>query len=266
MKKVLWILLPILMLSLTAVSASAAQYVYDNADVLTDTEEASLNTLAEQESKKHGISITVLTEKGIDDDELDLYAANFYDYGGFSENGVILFLEMTEKDWCLVTSGSMEEAIGDYEFDYMEDHVIPWLSDQNYGKGFEQYIIIASALCDYAKNNQFTGTYVLDDYSPDSGVGPVYYAVAFGVSLLIAFLVCNGFKNQLDTAVRKSAATDYFRTENANITHSADRFLYSRTTKIRKSTDNNSGGKSGGSTRSFSGSSGRSHTSRSGKF
>lgn len=294
MKKLLWAILPLIILSATVVSASAAQYVYDYADVLTENDEAYLENLAEQESGKYGISIVILTEDGIGGTDPMIYAADFYDYNGFRDNGIILFLEMGERDWRIVNTGIMMDAVKDYELNYFTDHAITWFSMGDYRTGFEQYIIIASALYDYNINGSFTGDYALNDYNPngygdddyyygnddyyddyysdpsESDVGGFYYVIAFGISLLIAFLVCNGFKSQLNSAVKKAGASDYFNQDNAAITHSTDRFLYSRTSKIRKPSDNNnsrgsSGGRSGG-TRSFSGSSGRSHSGGGGKF
>jgi len=293
MKKALWTLLSLFILSTAALSVSAMDYVHDNADILTDSEEAYLNGLAELEGQKYGISIVILTEDGIDGMDPMLYAADFYDYGGFLDNGVIMFLEMEERDWRVVNTGHLMNVILDYELDYIADNVVSYFSNSDYVGGFEQFIIISSALCDYSLNGTFTGDHILYDYDPDSysydntvddeyyddyyddGYGSYdeefeadgsYYLIAFGVSLLIAFIVCSVFKSQLNIAVRKSAATDYFRSENAEITHSTDRFLYSRTSKVRKSSDNNSSGRSSGGTRSFSGSSGRSHSGGGGKF
>ena len=270
MKKLLWVLLPLILLTATALSVSA-QYVYDYADILTVSEEAYLENLAETESRKHGISIVVLTEYGIGGADPMVYAADFYDYGGFANDGVILFLEMGERDWRLVNTGRMMDVIGDYELSYIEDRAIPYFSAGDYAEGFEQYIIIASALTDRYVNGTYPGDGDLPDYDPESpydeseSVGGMYYLVAFGISLLIAFLVCLGFKSQLNNAVKKTGATDYFRQENARVTHSADRFLYSRTTKRAKPSDNNSGSRSGRSS-TFSGSSGRSHSGGGGKF
>ena len=121
MKRFLWVLVSVIMLSLTAVSASAVQYVYDNGNILTDWEEAHLEALAESEGAKHGISIVILTEDGIDGADPMMYAADFYDYGGFHDDGVILFLEMEERDWQVVNTGMMKSVIGSYGIDYIGD-------------------------------------------------------------------------------------------------------------------------------------------------
>ncbi len=275
MKKILWILVSVMMLSLTAVSASAVQYVYDNGNILTDSEEAYLESLAESEGAKYGISIVILTEDGIGGADPMMYAADFYDDGGFLDDGVILFLEMEERDWQVVNTGMMMNVIESYELDYIGNNAVPYFSKGDYAEGFEAFILIASDFTDrylygssddyYYEDDYYYGDDYYDGYAEDE-LGFSFYAIAFVVSLIIAFLVCSVFKKQLTTAVKKSGASDYFKSENANITHSADRFLYSRTSKVRKSSDNSSGSRSGGSSRSFSSSSGRSHSGGGGKF
>ena len=252
MKRFLWVLVSVMMLSLTAVSASAVQYVYDNGNILTDWEEAHLEALAESEGAKHGISIVILTEDGIAGADPMMYAADFYD------------------------------IIGSDELDYIGDYAVSHFSDGDYAEGFEQYILITSELTeeylygtpteDEMWDDHYSDEYYYEDEysSAETEVGSSYYVVAVGISLLIAFLVCSGFKKQLNSAVKKTGASDYFQRENADVTLCTDRFLYSRTRKVRKSSDNNSGGRSGGSrsggSRSFSGSSGRSHSGGGGKF
>lgn len=302
MKKIVWILLPILIISLSVLSVSASdQYVYDNAELLTEEEEDYLNQLAGTESEKYGISIVILTENGIGNTDPMLYAADFYDYGEFDTDGVIMFLDMGERDWRIVNSGSLMDIIGDYEIDYIGEYAVPWFSDGDYKTGFEQYLVIVSALCDKAANGSFTGDYVLYDYHPErydlpatedydpdrmpeyvydlgddlyyesSGVGGMYYLIAAIAAVVIAFVVCHCFKSQLNTAVPKNNASGYFSEDDTVMTVSKDKFLYSHVTKIKRETndDRPSGGghkSSGGGVHSFSGSSGRSHSGGGGKF
>ncbi len=288
MKKVRWILLPLLLFCIMAVSVSA-QYVIDNGEILTAEEEAYLESVATTQSTAHGISFVILTEQGIDGADPYIHAADVYDYGGYLDDGVILLLDMGERGWYFVTSGTMNQALGNDEtLDLIETYAVPWFSQGAYETGFAEYIAVVSGLLDgtlgnaphddgYYNNDYYDDGYYDNGYYYErpvesNGVDGAYYVIAFGVALLVAFLVCNGFKAQLNTAVKKSGATDYFDTNNINMTASADRFLYSRTTKVRKAENNNSGsgGKSGrssgGSMRSFSGSSGRSHRGGGGRF
>ncbi|MBE6598447.1 MAG: TPM domain-containing protein [Ruminococcaceae bacterium] len=286
MKKLLYAITAMMLLSAMVTSASAVQYVIDNGNVLTDDEEAYLESAAYSASCDRGIDIVVLTEDGINGADPMYYAADFYDYGGYADNGVILFLEMELRDWRLVTTGSMNLAVGDYGLGYVEDYAVPYFSEGDYCSGFEQYINIAADLYDgfMAGEDSYSsvipGQPYVDDYYDDyyedydyneqysssEGVGGIYYAAALGISLLIAFLVCSGFKKQLNTAVKKSGAGEYFDQSGVTMIQNTDRFLYSRTSKVRKSNDSshNSGG--GGGMRSFSGSSGRSHRGGGGKF
>lgn len=302
MKKILWVFIPLLILSLSVLSVSAsAQYVYDNADLLTEEEETYLNYLAAAEGDKYSISIVILTENGIGNTDPMDYAADFYDYGEFDTDGVVMFLDMSERDWRIVNSGSLIDIIGDYELDYIAEYVIPWFSDGDYKTGFEQYIIIVSALYDQYINGSFTGDYYLYNYHPEAyetpseeygynsnlmpepdydmgynrydkiGGSGMYYFIAAIAAVVIAFVICHCFKSQLNNAVQKNNASNYFNEDNAILIVSKDKFLYSHVTKIKRETndDRPSGGghkSSGGGVHSFSGSSGRPHSGGGGKF
>ena len=96
----------------------------------------------------------------------------------------------------------------------------------------------------------------------------MYYFIAAIAAVIIAFVVCQCFKSQLNTAVPKNNASRYFDENNAVLTVSKDKFLYSRVTKIKRDTDENrpSGRGHSGGMHSFSGSSGRPHSGGGGKF
>lgn len=289
MKKLLWLLAPFLVLSLAV--ATAAQSVYDNAALLTEEERLYLEELAATEEEKYGVSIVVLTENGVDYADPLQYAADFYDYGDFQESGVILLLDMQERDWRIVNSGEMMNAIGNYELNYIADYAISCFSDGDYLTGFEQYILLVSSFYDQYIN----GSSLPDDaYGLENEVSlsgnpgweqrpgeygayyssvnetAIYFGVAGALGVVVAFIVCHGFRKQLRSAVPENNASRYFDEKNVVMITEKDKFLYSRVTKIKKESDppRSSGGSfsGGGGTRSFSGSSGRSHTGGGGKF
>jgi len=290
MKKLLWILLPVMLLAVTAVSVSASPFISDNAALLTYEQTENLEAYAAGFQEEYGISLVVLTEDGIGGEDPMMYAADFYDFGGYSSDGVILFLDMGERDWRIVCSGVMMSVIGDYELSYIDDNVIPYFSEGDFYSGFGQFLSITADLYGTfltGGENGLPGYYPEDEYDrygstndyyedsyPDiyyeetSGPGMFYYAGAAVVAVIAAFLVCAGFKSQLNTAVPKNSASDYFDRNQVHMTRSSDKFLYSRVTKVRRETDSSRSGGSGsiGGMRSFSGSSGRSHTGGGGKF
>lgn len=287
MKKMLWLLAPLLVLSLAV--ATAAQSVYDNAALLTEEERLYLEELAATEEEKYGVSIVILTENGLDYADPLQYATDFYDYGDFQESGVILLLDMQERDWRIVNSGEMMNAIGNYELNYIADHAISCFSDGDYPTGFEQYILLVSGFYDQYIN----GSSLPDDvYAPDGEVylsgnpgwepgeygasyrsgndTAIYFGVAGALGVVVAFAVCHVLRKQLRSAVPENNASRYFNEKNVVMITEKDKFLYSRVTKIKKESDppRSSGGgfSGGGGMRSFSGSSGRSHTGGGGKF
>lgn len=270
-------LLP-LSLGLPVFALTEPSYVYDRANLLSPEEEEALNGYAAEMEETYGVSLVVLTEEGIDGADPMLYAADFYDEGGFSTDGAVLFLEMEERDWMFVTSGVCQEAMGDETLEEIARRAVPFFSEGRYGEGFSTALAIAASSHERYLNGENLGE---NGFSDSYGDGPHYgyggtaqkrasfggaaYVILFGVSLAAAYFVCRGFKSQLHTAVPRNTASLYFDRDKTVMTEEKDRFLYSHVTKIAKeTTEHHPSG--GGGMRSFQSSSGTSHQGGGGKF
>ncbi len=262
----------------TAAEEPVRFYIHDRAGILSASEEETLEEMAAEQSARCGISIVVLTEDGIGGADPLYYAADFYDYGGYEPDGIILFLEMEERDWRLVTTGIVEEVILDYDLDYIGEHAVSYFSEGEYADGFAEYIDIAAALYDMYVNgdkndaeNVPGGAYGLSGYDPSQAngsgkMGGMYYVVLAGISVAVAFAVCGGLKGQLNTAVKKRTAGNYLDENGAEIVVERDRFLYSHVTKTPKPEENHQSHSSGGGMHTFTSSSGTHHSGGGGKF
>lgn len=72
--------------------------IYDYADLLTDEEEEALSETARELSEKWSVDLVTVT---IDDDEgltSMEYADDFFDYNGFSTTGVLMLINMDERE------------------------------------------------------------------------------------------------------------------------------------------------------------------------
>ncbi|MBR4870139.1 MAG: TPM domain-containing protein, partial [Oscillospiraceae bacterium] len=105
MKKLLVIFALLLLFTLPA-SAAQGFYVYDEADLLTDTEEAELSDLAEKISLSYECSIHIATidtySTYSDAYSLSAFAEEFYHDQllgyGTDRNGILLILSMEERE------------------------------------------------------------------------------------------------------------------------------------------------------------------------
>ena len=74
------LLLPSLFLSVGA----EQQYVIDNADLMSSSEEAALEEKAQALRQEYGMDVVILTVDSLDGKRPQDYADDYYDYNGYS--------------------------------------------------------------------------------------------------------------------------------------------------------------------------------------
>ncbi len=118
-------------------SASAQElYVYDYADLLTDEEEASLSTLAKNQSNQYGISITFLTYDDSEGKSTMVYTDDFYDQTIAETNGFLLAIDMDNREVYVNTVGTCIDNISDSEIDAILDNTYTYASEAEYADFF----------------------------------------------------------------------------------------------------------------------------------
>ena len=104
------LLLPSLFLSVGA----EQQYVIDNADLMSSSEEAALEEKAQALRQEYGMDVVILTVDSLDGKRPQDYANDYYDYNGYSEDGVIFILSMEKRDRYISTCGNAAYVLTDY--------------------------------------------------------------------------------------------------------------------------------------------------------
>ena len=250
-----------LFVSLTFVS-SAADYgrLWDEADLLSDYEEASITAQLDEISHRLNFDVVIVTVNSTGGKSPMAYADDFFDYNGYgmgaSRDGVLLLLAMDSRDWWISTSGWGITAFTDAGIEYIGEEILFDLSNGFYGDAFSYF----AELCDSFVQQARTG----DPYDYhnlyDSSVGfPAALGISLIVGLIVAALYTGSLKAQLNSVRRKPEATEYVRKDSLQITQSKDLFLYRNVNRTVKQTS------SGGSSTHTS-SSGRSHGGGGGRF
>jgi uncharacterized protein len=244
-----------------AVVASASQWktVEDLARVLTWEEWDELLERADAISVKHRCDVVLVTlDKMTDNDgayEWARYIYEQYDYGyGADRSGIIFFLSIAERDFALVAYGYGNTAFTDYGKDVMlDDYILPLLKDDRYFEAFSVYLDKADEFLTMARDgNPFDV-----DYS--ESVFLIKLAAVILLPLLIAFIFCTRWKNQMKSAVAARTACNYIPAGGFNLTGQADTFLYR--TQSRTKIERQSSSSRGGTTTDS-----RGYSGRSGKF
>ena len=239
--------------------------VTDEADILTDDEEAKLSAQAKEISEKYQCAVYIVTlddmrnftkSNSIETCAEEIRAGYNLGYGS-GHDLVMLVLSMSERDYDLMAFGDFgNESFTDYGKDHMEDKFLDDFADNEWYNGFTDYL----SQCDKLLKLSSEGKPL------DVGTSPAYIGVSVIASVIIGFIValiiCCIIKGTMRKTSEKSDASSYVLQNGVHIVHSQDLFM--RTTETRvydppQRSDNDSGG--GGTTVSSSGSS---HSS--GKF
>ena len=232
----------------------------DQADLLTDTQETSLQQELDNISEKLNFDVAIVTVDSTGSRTPQAFADDYYDYNGFgmgtNADGVLLLVSMAERDWHISTAGFGITAFTDAGLDYMSDIFVPYMSDGDYMKAFETYADLCEQFVTQAKN----GRAYDNGNMPKVPFNLVKYAgIALIGGVVIALLIVEVMRRSLQSVRPQRSAGNYIKNGSMHITDSEDRFLYANVSKRARP-------KSSSGSSSHRSSSGRSHGGRGGKF
>lgn len=264
MKKSIHILLIALsMLFVLAVSVSAADLplIYDEADLLTDIEEAALLSKLEAISDEADMDVVIALVNSTGELSPMEYADDFFDYNGYgrgdNRDGLVLLVSMEYSDWWISTRGYAVTAFTDAGIEYIGEQVTPYLSDGKYADAVEEFAAQCETFIAQAKTGDPFDTHNLPKEPFNKGMALVIALIA---GFIIGKIYAGKLKGELTSVRRQNAAVGYVREGSLNVTNSNEFFLYRNVSRSAKPTSS-----SGGSSTHTS-SSGASHGGGGGKF
>ncbi len=214
-------------LNTSAVSEGKSRLI-DNAKILNSSEFESISSKLDEISERQNIDVMILTEKSLGGKSMRDYSDDYFDYNGYGmgseRSGVLLLLDMGERDSYISTSGRAEKAFTLAGIDYISEQILPEMKSDNYDKAFETF----ANLCDEFITKANT------DKPYDRGNLPknpfnisFWIPAAILIGIAAAWLVTKYMKMQLKTVSQKSKADDYIQKNSLQIKNSRDVFLYS---------------------------------------
>lgn len=259
MKKYCVYFISILLLAVFMIQPAAAELplLFDEADLLTDREEAILSETLEEIRRRQNMDIVIVTVNSTEDRTATEYADDFYDYSGYAEDGLLLLVSMEEREWAVSTSGYGITAFTDAGLDYLTDQITGFMSSEEWNPAFLRFAELCDEFITQARNGSpfDSGNLPKKPFTPIR-TGLLALAIGFG----IAFFKMNSLKNQLNSVRTKEKAADYVKKDSLTLTESRDFFLYRNVSRTQKS-ESSSGGSS-----THTSSSGKTHGGSSGKF
>ena len=217
---------------------SVVNRVVDMADLLEEEEENELSAKLNYVSSDHGMDIVVVTTDNLEGKEPQAYADDYFDYNGYSPNGVLLLVSVDgENHWHMSTTGTAIGIFNDDARAYMSDRFVECFSDGEFMDGF---MIYANG-CDEILTMSEDG----ETYKDRLGYKAVIISLVLG--FVIAFFVAVFKKAKLKSVVEQCSAQDYSRAGSVQLQVHYDNFLNQTTTTriVRDEGDSTHSGSSG---------------------
>lgn len=232
-------------------------WVQDDADLLTEEEEESLERECARVSELYRAGVYIVTTPDFGGGDIkDWQRQIFREYGlgaDCSDSGIMLAVSMAERDWGLVGFGTAQEAFTTYGRERMGEKFLDDLSDGDYYDAFEKYVSMSEDFLAAAEEGK--------PYTEDHPYGegwriPVIIGISFLLSLSVSLAVVLSWKKSMNTRVRRDGAMEYMKEGSFHLYDRTDRFLYHTVTRSKRETENHSGS-GGGMSSDHSGTSGK---------
>ena len=258
------LVLAALLLVLMPVASVKAQdttkkYVIDDADLLTDDEEAQLNEYLKKKSDECKVDIVAVTSKsGYRASDFRKYLADIltdkYGYTGSaaSPEAICYGIDISSRVDTLVTGGSTQKTLGQSK----EDAIREAAEDIISGAEKSNHAAYYKAIKKYAdKSADYLNRGLIHRLTRNMGIKLL-------ISLVVTIIVVGAALYHTKVHMSVSDMT-YAKDNSIHLTESRDDYI--NTTRVRRKKQSGGGGSSSGSG-SFSGSSGGSFGSSSGNF
>lgn len=239
--------------------------VVDQANLLTDQEEQSLNTKLREISERQQVDVAIMTVNSIPEGySVRGYADTVYEDSGYgygaNKDGLMLLISMEDHDWYITTMGYGITAFTDAGIQYIGDQITTDLAAKSYAKAFETYANLCDEFITQAKSGN---PYDVSDLRAKQPLAKKWIFISIGIGLVIGICVVSSMSAKMRTVHSQSAAKDYIKKDSLNITRHSDLYLYHTITKRKIEKSSSSG--HGGSSTHHSSSGGR-HGGGGGKF
>lgn len=143
MKKLFGMFFTILCLFCLTLPASAAKgyvdYVVDSANIIDDETEDKLSDRLRSLSSDNNMDIVILTVDYLNGKTAEAYADDYYDYNGYSKDGILFLISMEHRDWAISTTGKGISVFTDQRCDDIFEHMMSALAVNDFDSAFVEF-------------------------------------------------------------------------------------------------------------------------------
>ena len=201
------------------------EFLYDEADLLTDEQETALTEKLEDISHGCDAQIVIATMASMDGGDIDSFVDYLYDSMGFgygeNHDGVLLLVCMDPREYRILSNGYAGVAIGPDQIDTLCDIVEFYLSDGKYATAFDLFANECEEFLEYYLEG-----------SPFKVGKNLMISLVIGLiaGLITAFVM----KGKLKSVRKQDSARTYVKPGSMRLTYSRDIFLYRNVTCTKK--------------------------------
>lgn len=233
------------------------QKVYDNGNILTDSQEAALEALCRKYGDKVKLDIVITT---IDDDSLphaihyleDMYDEKLFGYNQKAGDTIMICIDMARRDVYMEGYGKAEQHLDSERIQKIIKKITPDLSAGEYEKALKRYITLSA---NYYK--------IKPGINPDSP----FFKTRFQLLIALVIGALSVFIMAFRSGTRMTAGIHtYMDPHNARLLGKHDRYIRTTTTRVQRPRNNDSGSSGGGGSSGGVSSGGHSHSTGGGKF
>lgn len=221
--------------------------VVDYADLLTDEHEAALEKRLNDISESHNFDIVVATTDDAGGKTAMEYADDLFDYGGYGMgdngiDGVLLLIDMDNRDIWISTKGRGIDLFSDSDIQSVIDTFYDYVKNADYYNACDTFI---SSVAEYLDADAYDEYYEslsgIERYKVSFNVlGRVIIPLAIG--FVISLIVTAVMKGKLKSVRRKVNAAAYVVGDSFRLSASRDTFLYSTVTRTERVEESSSSG------------------------
>ena len=236
--------------ALAPLSTSAHSAVLvDNAGLVSSSDFEEVDDVLWDTSVEHDVDIWVHTTKSLNNMSISNYADQWYDDCAAREDGIVLVVCTSPRQYYIMTSGSCIYAFTDAGLDYIEAQIVPKMSKGNYADAFitfaelcDDYMVQAEKGKPYDENKMPKKPYnLLLSLLIAIGAGSVFG----GIGVVRQFSL-------LKSVHKKQGAADYKKPDSFQLDSHRDIYLYRKVERKEKPRDDTNRSAGGSTTRTGS--------------
>ena len=213
-----------------------ADRIIDEAEILTDSEEAALDTKLAAIEQSHKVRILIGTMKSTDGTPLGKIANNVVDQIPADNGTIVLLLSMKERDWYVSTDNKMRVRITDGKgIEYLSGEFLPDLKEGKYAAAFTTFAATTDEMLTYYEKEGAP-------YDPANAFNLMALGIALACALILGGTIYYMLYEYESNVTFAAEADAYLNHDSFRLTQNEDNFLYTTVTRRTKEKKESSSG------------------------